>query len=328
MAEIFWLDILRSYTDGNGASSSPVVLPNELGGEPVPPPSEDVYAIDQLENQTLPRAIIKRKRQTDPKPKRKSTIFMEEGSFDHTVDQNLPVQGFEYTSVEEDNARFLRRLAKINQTSEAHGNLFPDQAEVLQYIESLRPEDAPSWYQKAIDGLAKASQRYPAQPVLCREYIKAYLREARGDERPCNHPNCQSQEMGGFKCRELVLPGDKLRRGVRGWCYICHLYEANRLYWESLNTPAEGKIFSVHYFTVFTDRPGEYRLDKTIQGDGGVSGIFGPFPIFNVHNYAKVSVGNGKHGWRECDTLLFRLPSETSGPTGFFPTTQPEKERR
>jgi hypothetical protein len=322
-----WDDILSSYAPGKAGASKADFPPSldTSDAMEIPPVTEDVSIVDQLENDTLPRAVMdkKRKRDEPAKKSRSRTIIVDDVDINFEIDPALPVHGFEYTSKEEDDARFLRKLAKISLTSQQHGNLLPDQREALRYIDQLTAAEQPPWYEHSLRQLSEAKLQYPAQPVLSRTYLKHYLRQAHGDERECNRPNCKSLEMGGFRCRELLMPGD-FHPAVCGWCYICHLYEAARLFAESLNMPSDegGHVYAIHSFTVFTDQLGEYRLDRTIQGEDGVPGIFGPFPLFNVHNYVKVRNVHGQYGWRESDSLVFQEPSKVLPPNGFSRTTQ------
>lgn len=332
LSQIGWLEIFSSYAPGKpGAKCKlPPDLSSDDGEFTAPTPTKDIYIVDQIENEELDKKVLKRKRKEAKKPPapRKRTVILDDVSLNYQVDENLPIHGFEYTSKEEDNARFLRKLATISMVSEKHGNRIPPQVQVLRYIDNLTPEAGPEWYENALKQLADTSTRYPAQPVLSRKYLANFLREPRDKERECVHPNCKSVEMGGFRCRELLMPRElDLHPTIRGWCYICHLYESNRLYWENRNPPPNKnkkgvQVFCVHFFTVFTDTIGEYRLDKTIRGDEDTTGVFGPFPIFNVNNYVKIGVGGGKCGWKENDALVFRLTSKVSAQSGSSPITQ------
>ena len=321
--EISYLDILRSYADVNPPTST-INLPDKLSEikfKATVSPSDADYAIDQAENNILEPKIESKKRKTRPK-----TVILSNQTNDYTIDKETAVYGFDYTSKEEDDSRFLRKLAKLNQIANTKGNLLPEQIDVLRYIDNLSPKSAPAWYKSSLELIAETSLRYPRQPALYRSYLKQFMREPLDAiERPCSHPYCKSVEMGGFRCRELILPGQKDKPVIHGWCYICHLNETNKLYFQSLHNPdivadKDDQVYSIHNFIVFTDRIGEYRLDKTIQGN--VKGIFGPFPIFNVHNYMKVKVSERKYGWRESDSLLFRLPPKVSSPTQCYRINQ------
>jgi len=225
----------------------------------------------------------------------------------------------------EQDARFLRKLEKLSSTVDSRGDTLPSKQSVLRYINNLpNNENQPVYIDNNNAKLIAANRKYPYHQELSRSYIENFLREPVDDERPCCRPNCQSMEMGGFRCRELLMPGDSFHPSIAGWCYLCHLFETWTLYTLNLNPELKkyvgNKVYSIHHFIVKTDQIGEYRLDKTFQGDTNVVGIYGPVPIFNRNFYSRDTQSLVKR-WKECDSLLFRLPPKTSDQTEFCLTT-------
>ena len=273
--------------------------------------SEATFAIDQIENEKMSNVMIGKKR--------KSTIMeIKQESFDNVYSQNilqLPINDLIECTEDDRDRAFFRKLVRMGKTNEKH-SLLPDQVDVLRYIKSDIHKDPPPWYNRAHEDLLNNSYSFPPQEALCRDYIYNFLREPIDNERACNRPNCHSLVIGGFRCRELVMPNESLTRDIHGWCYICHLYETNRLYWENIGKETSETIhknvYSIHHFIVKTDSIGEYRLDKTIQGDSNVVGIFGPFPFFNQNNYVKIRDDNGNNRLLESDSMVFRLPPKAS----------------
>ena len=181
-----------------------------------------------------------------------------------------------------------------------------------------------------------ADCRYPVTTSLTQEYIAPFLVQhhprLNGKFRPCCQPanQCASQKYGGFTLPELVLPDqlviDPAQR-PHGMCYLCHLSYTNGLYWKALSnqkTLEDRELFIIHYFNVYTDRIGEYRLSHTLLGEEEYfQGIFGPFPVWNPDYYAVVEKGPLK-AWREDDRLVFRLPQVVSETNECSPTTRME----
>jgi hypothetical protein len=202
---------------------------------------------------------------------------------------------------------FARRLEESGKSATAKN--LPPLTEVLSYIAKM--DKQPAWFLQSQESIVNSNAlTYPDMDVLTRDYIRDFLREPLNPQEPlCNHPQCESERLGGFRLRALYTPGQKMHN----WCYLCHLFYTNRLYFESLNRKEDnGKVFCLHYFCVRVDEPGEYRLDMTLQGEKNVEGLYGPFPIYNCHNYTQTTYGRVR-GWAESDVLVFRL-SQTAPP--------------
>ena len=307
--------------------SLPDGLDDILISKIVTEPSCEQRILAQFENDKLKRNIKRKKKKLENQKKKE---IQQKKHCKIIFEKDLPPSPVETAMfpmkrlpVQEESARFFRKLEKLNETASVHKNMLPAQSSVLRYINNLPKTKQPPWVDNVNSRLIATNKQYPIQQVLSRLYISPnFLRAARNDERPCNHPHCQSVEMGGFKCRELLMPGDKIHPDIHGWCYLCHLFETTRLYIEKLNAdPLEyddTHIYCIHHFIVETDKIGEYRLDKTIQGNANIVSIFGPIPYFNRNNYTK----QGNRSWKESDDLLFRLPQKVSNQTEFFPITQ------
>lgn len=211
---------------------------------------------------------------------------------------------------------FLRNL---DQTSTVHQ--LPPMREVLAYIAKL-PEQ-PLWYKASQDAIINTkSMTFPHIPVLTRDYIRDFLRKPKRGELECSRVQCESERLGKFKIRALVVPGQEMN----DWCYLCHLAYTNRLYFESLNRKQDlqDNYVQIHHFMVQVDVPGEYRLEMTLMGEKDVKGIFGPFPLYNCHNYLATETG-----WVESDVMVFRLSQTVpSNPTESSSTKDKESASR
>lgn len=189
----------------------------------------------------------------------------------------------------------------------------PPMRDILAYIASL-PE-RPLWYRASQEAIINSQTLcFPDIPVLTRSYILDFLRTPHGSgERTCGNSICESERLGGFRLRVLELPGEPLG----DWCYLCHLFYTNRLYFESLNRQDDkSSVYQIHSFMVAVDVPGEYRLDMTLTGEKDVKGVFGPFPLYNCNNYAPTVYPNGCKGWAESNVMVFRLSQvASSNPT-------------
>lgn len=214
---------------------------------------------------------------------------------------------------------FARRLEESGK-SDSVRNL-PPLTEVLSYIAKI--EKQPPWFLQSQESIVNSNAlTYPDLDVLTRDYIRDFLREPLGPHEPvCTRPNCESERLGGFRIRALYTPSQK----IHNWCYLCHLFYTNRLYFESLNRKEDGKVFCIQYFCVRVDEPGEYRLDMTLQGEKNVQGLYGPFPLYNCHNYAVTNVGRVR-GWAESDVLVFRLSQATPPSNRIESSCNTEKE--
>jgi hypothetical protein len=208
--------------------------------------------------------------------------------------QTLPVKNFQDYSLElkdQKDVIFLRRLEEAGRLSDPRE--LPSMKEVFSYISNLATQ--PPWYKACQNSIINSkSLKFPVMDVLTRGYIKDFLRVGVGNELVCNNPTCESMRMGGFRIRAI--------RGT--WCYLCHLFYTNKLYFESLNRKNDNaKVYHIHEFMVQVDIIGEYRLDMTLMGDQNVKGIYGPFPLFHTNNYTPIE---GNKGWIESDSLVFQ----------------------
>ena len=205
-------------------------------------------------------------------------------------------------SVNEKDVLFIRRLEETGRLADSYIRQLPPMKEVLSYVASL-PEK-PLWYRASQDAIINSrSLNFPDMDVLTRDYIREFLRMG---DLPCNNPNCESERLGKFRIRQLPL------RGGSTWCFLCHLFYTNKLYFQSLNRKNDDhRVFQIHSFMVQVDVEGEYRLDKCLMGDKDVRGLYGPFPLYNCNNYV-VTDYNGVKGWAESDTLVFRLSQTVS----------------
>jgi len=225
----------------------------------------------------------------------------------------VPATLEEYALSTEDKI-FIHRLEKNSILADPNVSLLPPMVDVLSYVSKMEESSRPPWFIATQNAIIEDDKRYPKLDVLTRAYIEPFLVQCDTNkgQRPCAQQQCQSELMGGFRCRELLLPNQlntPTSTRMPGMCYLCHLACTNALFWESLNNKdAENKeMYSIHHFIVQVDIEGEYRLDKTLMGrDTTFSGLFGPFPVFNVNNYKKVQMNNSMlYTWRESDSMVF-----------------------
>jgi hypothetical protein len=207
-------------------------------------------------------------------------------------------------------------------------------------------KEQPPWFEASQHAIINSQTlEFPSMDVLTRRYLEPFLREPDKRshvERPCSHATCESIRLGGFRCRELLMPEQLAKVQatrqtrdlpvVQGWCFLCHLFETNRLYWESLNRiqsktqkTNDQPTVQIHHFIVQVDVPGEYRLDKTLMGDRVCMGLFGPFPVYNSNWYKAVRLENGLQAWLESDSLVFRPAQTMLHPTASSGTIQQVK---
>jgi len=330
-----WKEFYQTFTKATtpAATRKSKPLPDSLE-EMVPIKRERDEAAHVLDQMTTTGLSKRRKTPTVKvqldKKERPSVVFdMVTNNYVREENNEVDISPFDNLTEDlktEEDVDFIRKMETLNKTAEEFGNILPDQKEVMQYMEKLEAEEQPPWYNKAQENLLLTQRKYPQMPVLHRGYLLEFLRAAKDGEAECAHPNCKSLEMGGFRCRELLIPNDKNKPLEQHWCYICHLYETTRLYWECFNTKWQNtdisKPYTIHYFIVYTDRIGEYKLSKTIQGDGLVNGIYGPVPLFNVNNYVKDTMDCGVWGWRESDALVFRPAQKVSEPSKSYRNTR------
>jgi hypothetical protein len=215
--------------------------------------------------------------------------------------QTLPIKTLHDYSLSVEGQRDLLYLKRIDDISPCP---LPTLKDVFSYIAKL-PEQ-PIWYQTSQDAIVNSkSLNFPVLDVLTRKYIANFLHGPlkKGDPE-CKHPYCECQRLLDFRMIPLQLPG----RTDGVWCYLCHLFETNKMYYESLNRKSEDKrVIQIHSFVVQVDIPGEYRLDGTLDGDANVKGLFGPFPRYNVRHWSKKGIYA-----IESDEQVFRLAQVTS----------------
>lgn len=211
---------------------------------------------------------------------------------------SLPVKSFQDYALEskdEKDVIFIRRLEETGKLADSYIREVPSMKDVLSYIAKLPTQ--PPWYKTSQDSIINSKTlKFPLIDVLTRDYIRDFLRLPTKNELPCTNHNCESVRLGNVRIRALTV-------GDSTWCYLCHLYYTNKLYFESLNRKKDtSRVFQIHYFMVQVNVEGEYRLDMTLMGDTDVRGLFGPFPLYNCYNYTF----NGKE-WIESDVMVFRL---------------------
>lgn len=218
--------------------------------------------------------------------------------------QTLPIKTLHDYALSVEGQRDLLYLKRIDEVGKLTAPVqLPTQKEVMSYIAKL-PEQ-PIWYQTSQNAIVNSrSLNFPILDVLTRRYIANFLHAPlkKGDAE-CKHPYCESQRLLQMRLVPLQMPGKT--DGI--WCYLCHLFETNKMYYESLNRKTdENRLFQIHKFMVQVDVPGEYRLDCTLDGNANVKGLFGPFPRYNVRHWSKQ--GNTAV---ESDVQVFRLAQVT-----------------
>jgi len=218
--------------------------------------------------------------------------------------EHIPVKTFQDYALDED-VVFIKRLEETGKLADSYIRELPSMKEVLSYISKLSIQ--PLWYKTCQDSIINSKTlKFPNIPVLTRAYIRDFLRTPLKGETPCNNPACESMRLGNFRIRALTIEGST-------WCFLCHLFLTNKLYFESLNRKKDNsRVYQIHWFMVQVNIEGEYRLDKTLMGDNDVRGIFGPFPLYNCYNYAPCDLKNGCKGWIESDCMVFRLSQTMS----------------
>ncbi len=195
---------------------------------------------------------------------------------------------------------YIRRLEESGRLADSYIRQLPPMKEVLAYIAKLPTQ--PLWYKASQNSIVNTkSMRFPEIPVLTRAYIMNFMRTPikNQGELECANQVCESERMGGFRLRQLTIDGSK-------WCVLCHLCYSNRLYFESLNRKTDdSNVYQIHHFMVQVEIEGEYLMSKTLMGDVQVRGLFGPYLIYNVGNYAQTTFKNGCKGWIESPSLVY-----------------------
>ena len=307
-------DIFNKYL----ANFNPDIFPDKLKNN-----KQDVVVIH--ESQSILNQLEVEKRPVVKPTRKRKVIFdrhVEPVSNTKGKTTHLPIKPFTQQFRVEQEKLFLNRLIKINATSVNPNNLLPPQTDVLRYIKNLDDAEQPPWIKTEHNRMLSSNTKYPVHPILSRPYIENFLRQACDKERNCNKLKCKSLKYYGFKCRELLMPDEIKFSVIPGWCYICHLHKTTKYYLQELNMDNEKIPYSIHCFIVHTDKIGEYKLNKTIQGTAHTRGIFGPVPWFNRNNY--VAINDGIKRLNENDSLLFRLTQEVSNLTVCSNTTRME----
>lgn len=201
-----------------------------------------------------------------------------------------------------DHQIYLKRLEETGRHNDPVYKNLPSMTQVLSYIETLKTK--PNSFKLAQQEIINSKGlKFPHIPILTREFIIGYLRSPLKGEHACVNTPCESELLGGFRC--IILNSDKDNQ----WCYLCHLNYTNKLFLESKNRKVDNeRLYQIQYFGVVVDIPGEYRLEKCLQAEGHVRGLFVPFPQYNRNNYKKIDLpNNGCKAWIESDVMVFRL---------------------
>ncbi len=272
--------------------------PDPPSAPTLPPPAEITATVEMLAMPTLPKKQATKstkKAVSLPKAKTQTPVVVQL--------TQLPIRSLQDYALDVGDQRdviFVRRLEETGRLGDAYVRQLPPMQKVWSYIAELK--EKPLWYKSSQESIINSKTlKFPQMDVLTRDYIMGFMRTPLKGEMECNNPNCESERLGKFKIRALPVASST-------WCYLCHLYYTNRLYFESLNRKRDdARVFQIHHFMVQVDVEGEYRLDKTLMGDKNVQGIFGPFPLYNCHNYTVTELKNGCKGWIESDVMVFRL---------------------
>ena len=311
--------------------------------------TDSIFGLDQRRQQQQEEEEEKEKEKEKESPRLEPPIPLGE----------LPIRSLEEYEVHRKKAKdaiFYERMRQLGRINEDSGAKLPSYTDVLRYVSQVESPEQALWFQasqKAIIGSKKLS--FPTLPVLSRVYIAPFLQQppretaaaAASHNRPCVRPECVCETLYGFRMREIVMP-DRLGRptfsedNAPGWCFICHLYYTNNLYWKRLqkieNRRSElcrelgketltedeeplGEAFIpvTHMFIVMVDHVGEYKLSKTLMGDTIPMGIYGPFPYFTVDNYTVYTLPDGRKALAESDTMVFRQSQTASQMIGASP---------
>jgi len=263
-----------------------------------PPPVDVVGAVEIL---AMPPPLAAQPPAVGPRKKKKQKVAATATAAAAVV--QLPIRSLQDYALDSKDQRdviFVRRLEETGRLGDAYVRQLPPMQKVWAYIAELK--EKPLWYKSSQESIINSKTlKFPLMDVLTRDYIMGFMRTPLSGEMECTNTMCESERLGKFKIRALPVAGST-------WCYLCHLYYTNRLYFESLNRKRDDtRVFQIHHFMVQVDVEGEYRLDKTLMGDKNVQGIFGPFPLYNCHNYTPTVLKNGCKGWIESDVMVFRL---------------------
>lgn len=203
-------------------------------------------------------------------------------------------------------------------------NVICVKSSVHEWITNLEIGAQPNDNGTAYHRLLEEGQKYPVLPVIDRSYIQDFLRGPirSNRERPCSNPNCVGVKKDGLRCRELLLPGDKVFPDIHGSCFLCELYKINKT-WLDLDEKDENeminmKVLAIHRFTVKVNIIGEYKLSQTIPTNPKhIVAIYGPVPLFNINNYTRID-----NRFQESETLVFQLAQKVLKQTRSCHATQ------
>jgi hypothetical protein len=273
----------------------------------------------------------------------------DEQEMDHLISE-LP--DFPLKPRDAQDEQLFKRIDHLKQAGNANelATKLPTFEQTLAYAAQLKSKTHGLWLeasqlhiiqQNKLDG----NYQWPKVPLCSRSYLDGFWREpdkSCKQERPCSRVNCESHRLGGFRLRELIYPeewarvmatkdipardGGQWMPELIGWCVMCHLSVTNELYYAAFNRLQEKhshkdgtehqQLFRIHHFAVIVDVIGEYKLYQTLAGHTSIMGLFGFFPVYNVHNYIAVKrpgpSGSLVMGWREADTLVFQQAQATS----------------
>lgn len=229
--------------------------------------------------------------------------------------QALPVgtlREYSMSRQDQEDAIFLKRLEDANRSGATPIHNLPPMRSVLSYIAQLKDEDQPMWFKSHQTAIVNSQYlNFPKMDVLTREYLQDHMRQPMATERPCGRLECESERLGQFRCRELIIPSETDVSPHPGWCVMCHFYETNKRYAENLSRKKDKDphelMQRIHSFIVPVDVIGEYQLNRTLMGDIECIGIYGPFPVYNCNAYVRAELPNGLKCWKESDDMVFRL---------------------
>lgn len=231
------------------------------------------------------------------------------------VVQAIPVTSlatYSMTRQDQKDAAFMKRLEDTRRAGNNQVYDLPPMRSVLSYVAQLNDNNQPLWFKSHQSAIINSQNlQFPRMDVLTREYIIFFMQAPRGSERPCGKQQCESERLGGFRCKELLLPSVTDSLPIPNWCIMCQYYQTNQLYAMNLSRKKERDqkdlLHPIHTFMVKVDVEGEYRLDRTLLGDVDCIGVYGPFPVYNCNNYVAGETKEGTKCWHESDDMVFRL---------------------
>lgn len=269
---------------------------------------------------------------------------------------------YEFPDNDPQNQELHKRMEQLNEVRE------PVSIEsTLKYVFSLEDKRHGRFFEASQQRLIHAGiKKWEKIPVWSRAAMRPFWRECDPHikwERPCSRADCESVRAHGFRCREFYSDAAEWAAVVSshgkslpvniGWCLPCHYLVSGRLFLSALNRflkDPEAKdmqqIYRVHDFAVQVDVVGEYKLSCTlIEHDLPRDiyaklkgrqlpfvGMFGLFPIYNVHNYVAVktpvSRGTMVNALRESDAVVFQEAQPVSDAIESCPITPGDQANR